>query len=484
MSLVVVRVDTGQAARLKALSESMYCELKAVEVKPAKMSRTLSAFANRYGGEVYLGIAEDDKKAKGERTWSGFANQEAANSHLQVVEQCFPLGQYVSCTFLECDSEVGLVLKIEAEKTPHIVESTERTPYIRYGPQNLPVDSHEQLERLEMTKGLKSQEDKTLDAPVEVITNSATVIEFLINVVPSAEPEDWLQKQRLLRDGKLTVGGVLLFSDSPQADLPKTAIKLYRYLTSATEGSRECLESDPVVIEGNVVTQIHAAVEATVGMVESSRALGADGLEDVSYPRVALHEIITNAVLHRDYSLQRDIQIRVFDNRVEIESPGPLPGHVTVENILTEQLARNPKIVRMAYKFPDRPNKDVGEGLNTAFAALHELNLKEPVILDLENSVQVTILHERLASPEEAVLAYLAEHGTINNSVGRGVCHIPSENVMKRVFERLMQTRQIERIPELKGKKAAYGLATTTGPEEVHLEPQYPLDGEPQGRLF
>lgn len=236
-----------------------------------------------------------------------------------------------------------------------------------------------------------------------------------------------------------------------------------------------------MAIEGNVVSQIHAAVDATVAMVESSRALGADGLEVVSYPRIALHEIITNAVLHRDYSLQKDIQIRVFDNRVEIESPGPLPGHVTVENILEEQLARNPKIVRMAYKFPDRPNKDVGEGLNTAFAALHELNLKEPVIEDLENSVLVTILHERLASPEEAVMAYLKENASITNSIGRKVCHIPSENVMKRVFERLMSTGQIERIPELRGRNAAYRLKATPSPK-VDIDVVEDPDG--QGLLF
>lgn len=481
MTMAIIAVDAAQAQSLKTLSEGMYCDLKAIQIKPAKMSRTLSALANRYGGEVYIGIAEDDDKASGIRAWKGFPNQEAANGHLQVVEQCFPLGQFVSCTFLQCDSEVGLALKIELDKTPHIVESTDGTPYLRFGAQNLPVSSREQIDRLEMTKGLKSQEDKTLDAPSEVITNSATVIEFLINVVPSAEPEDWLAKQRLLRDEKPTVGGVLLFSDTPQTDLPKTAVKVYRYLTSVAEGSRECLQSDPMAIEGNVVSQIHAAVDATVAMVEGSRALGADGLEVVSYPRIALHEIITNAVLHRDYSLQKDIQIRVFDNRVEIESPGPLPGHVTVENILDEQLARNPKIVRMAYKFPNRPNKDVGEGLNTAFAALHELNLKEPVIEDLENSVLVTILHERLASPEEAVMTYLKENDSITNSIARKVCHIPSENVMKRVFERLMRTGQIERIPELRGRNAAYRLKAIPSPD---VDGDAVEDPEGQGLLF
>jgi Putative ATP-dependent DNA helicase recG C-terminal len=75
-------------------------------------------------------------------------------------------------------------------------------------------------------------------------------------------------------------------------------------------------------------------------------------------------------VLHRDYSHQTDVQIRIYDDRIEVESPCRFPGHVTALNVLTEQFARNPKLVRLINKFPDPPNKDVGEGLNTAFAAM------------------------------------------------------------------------------------------------------------------
>jgi len=65
----------------------------------------------------------------------------------------------------------------------------------------------------------------------------------------------------------------------------------------------------------------------------------------VTYPHETLHEIITNAVLHRDYSIPVDVHVRIYDDRIEVESPGRLPGHVTKQNILDEQSARNPKIV-------------------------------------------------------------------------------------------------------------------------------------------
>src|SRR6185295_9200933 len=97
---------------------------------------------------------------------------------------------------------------------------------------------------------------------------------------------------------------------------------------------------------------------------------GAAGLLEVQYPAETLHEIITNAVLHRDYSVAADIQIRIFDNRIEVESPGRVACHLTTDNILHTQFARNQRHVRMINIFHNPPNKDVGEGLNTAFDAM------------------------------------------------------------------------------------------------------------------
>lgn len=151
-----------------------------------------------------------------------------------------------------------------------------------------------------------------------------------------------------------------------------------------------------------------------------------------------------------------DVHIRIFDNRIEVESPGKLPGHVTVKNILTEQLARNGAIVRMVNKFPDAPNKDVGEGLNTAFTAMNKLKLKPPLIEERETSVVVHILHERLASPEELVMAYLETHPQIFNRNGREITGIQSENVMKKVFYKLQASKMIEAVRRPSGAAFAW----------------------------
>jgi len=171
-----------------------------------------------------------------------------------------------------------------------------------------------------------------------------------------------------------------------------------------------------------------------------------------------LHEIITNAVIHRDYSIADDVHIRIFDNRVEVESPGRLPAHVTPSNILQERFSRNGNIVRVINKFPDPPNKDVGEGLNTAFDEMRKLKLKDPIIEERDHSVLVHIRHERLASAEEIVLQYLLEEDQITNSKGRELTGIESENAMKNVFYRLRDRGLLEQVPELRGSKAAWRL--------------------------
>lgn len=165
--------------------------------------------------------------------------------------------------------------------------------------------------------------------------------------MPTGEPESWLRKQLLIREDKPTVAALLLFSDEPQVGLPKqSTIKVYRYSGTGKVGTRVALQGQPVTVAGNLYGQIYAAVHMTVEMIQGVQLLGPSGLEQVSYPEVALHEIITNAVIHRDYSVADDIHVRVFDNRIEVASPGRLPAHITPNNILDERAARNGLIVR------------------------------------------------------------------------------------------------------------------------------------------
>lgn len=135
-----------------------------------------------------------------------------------------------------------------------------------------------------------------------------------------------------------------------------------------------------------------------------------------------------------------------------------MPGHVTQENILEERFSRNGHIVRWLNKFPNPPNKDVGEGLRTAFDAMRALQLHSPTVENRDHSVLVTIRHERLASPEEMILEYLDENDEISNRVVRQLTGIGSVNRVKRIFQKMMDAGAIERIPGRSLAQTAYRL--------------------------
>ena len=447
----IVDILESDALRIQALLEGQRLDFKSFRITPAKLSQSLSALANTDGGEIYVGV-EDDRK------WAGFQNIEATNGISSMIFDMFPVQDYVNCEFLSASNRDGIVLKIEVFRTPDVVRSTSGDPYKRFGAQNRKLTSSDSIRQLEYTKGVHSYEDIFLNDSLIDVVNSASIVEFCMNIAPYPEPLAWLKKQKLTDGERASVAAYVLFSDEPQVLLPKSGIKVYRYKTTEDEGTRDTLAFNPISIEGSAIELIKSAVQVTKEKVQEIPKIGDAGLEAVVYPEDAIHEILTNAVLHRDYSANDEVHIRIFDNRIEVFSPGKLPGYVTPRNILKERFARNPKIVRIANKFPNAPNKDVGEGLNTAFERMRELKLRDPVISETDAGVTVTLFHELLASPEKLVEDYLKENGEINNSRGREICREGSENKMKRIFDRMIKAGIIERIPDRYGKATAYRL--------------------------
>ena len=349
----VQEISAEEANALLARTEGHFFDFKAKEIEPSKLTRTFSAFANSEGGEVCIGIEDPEKP---DPRWQGYTKEEDANSHLAILEKYFPEGDVFSYRFLRSEDFVGLVLYCEIFKNQNIWKDSKGDIYIRKGAQNLRQDTFDSQERLKFNKGIASFEDRRTDLSTEELAQSDSLKSFLDTVVPRALPEAWLSKQKVAREGVATVAGAILFSDEPQIVLPKAAIKIARYRTS-DEPTRATLEGQPVTIDGCAVDQITSAVDKIVEIVERLPVMKETGLKAVQYPRNAIHEIITNAVIHRDYSVNDDVHVRVFDNRIEIFSPGPLPAHVTIANILDERFARNQKIVRLGSGLIDQSQK-------------------------------------------------------------------------------------------------------------------------------
>jgi ATP-dependent DNA helicase RecG len=449
LELPGIPITENQADLVTRIEEGQFSEVKDKMISPAKLSHTISAFANTDGGELYIGIGEQllGGNVK-QRVWNGFPDIESANGHMQTFDKCFPLGNDFQYEFMRCPVRQGVVLHVSVNRTSGIMKASDGIAYVRRGAQNLPQTKLEELRRLEYTKGVASFEGHTVKVSKELIVESTVTRDYLNYVVPTAEPDAWLRKQSLIVNDMPTVAGLLLFAEEPQAQIPKhCGIKVYRYETNETEGYRDVLSFVPITIEGCLYSQIKEAVSKTVMEVEKIKRMGEAGLESIKYPKEALHEIITNAVIHRDYSIADDVHVRIFDNRIEVQSPGRLPAHVTPDNILKERFARNGAIVRLLNKFPDPPNRDVGEGLNTAFEKMNQLGLKEPSIEERDSDVLVTMRHEPLASPEQTIMKYLETHGTIRNKQAREITHVRDSDKMKRILSTMADKGEIEGVP-------------------------------------
>jgi ATP-dependent DNA helicase RecG len=271
MPINISQITDKQLQEVLSFVEGHFLDIKGKDIKPARLTKHISAFANADGGEIYIGIAQDTPAHR----WEGFSNPEEANGHLQAFEQLFPLGGDYLYTFLSHPRQTGVILQVTVRKTKGIVKASDGTPYIRRGAASYPVDTKDKLAVLERNKGITSFESSTVSVGLETVCNSETAIKFILDVVPSSEPEAWLKKQELIREDKPTVAAVVLFSDLPQAILPKrTGIKVYRYKTAESEGTRDTLVDDPISIEGCAYDAIRAAVSLTKTTIEGIHGNG------------------------------------------------------------------------------------------------------------------------------------------------------------------------------------------------------------------
>ena len=455
-------ISATDAIKLSTKQEDHFFDRKAAAIKGVKLQKIAVAFANADGGEAYIGITDEKDEPDPTRRWAGAQNIEDYNQHIQALTEIQP-ALPMDLTFLKAEGKHGYVLRIQIEKSQSIHKVSDGTVYERKGAQSLPVTDPIRITALSFAKGAVSYEDSSLDnAVAEDVVDSPHLKEFLADYSPSTDPLELSLNKNLIdrRSFKPKVAGVLLYSAEPASLMPKKcSVRIVRYETKEDDPERDHLGSIESV-EGPLYQIIHRAVKRVMEIMSSINVWTTDGPKEMSYPPETLWEIIVNAIVHRDYSMSDDVQILIFDNRIEVLSPGRLPAFVTKENILDVRYARNPRIVGMLSRYKTPPNKDIGEGLNTAFQKMKEWRLRSPEIVDEGNYVRVVIPHAPLAMPQEAILEFLAKQGTITNRQARDITGIKSENAVKSEFYKLRDADLIEMIPELKGNKAAWRLVS------------------------
>ncbi|MGA4552062.1 helix-turn-helix domain-containing protein [Methylorubrum aminovorans] len=152
MSITIEKVDRQALSRLIRRGEGHFLDFKSKDIKPSKLTKTLSAFANADGGELYIGF---DERTAGRFVWNGFETVEDANGHIQAIEISFPLSSYFRYTFLSSETSKTLILQIDIAKTADIRKAADGIAYLRRGAQSLPQTEADQIRRLGIFKRYK-----------------------------------------------------------------------------------------------------------------------------------------------------------------------------------------------------------------------------------------------------------------------------------------------------------------------------------------
>lgn len=434
--------------------ESHFFDNKSSAVSGRKIQKIATALANADGGEFVVSIKDSKEEPDPAQRWDGVDSMEQLNFVFQSLHETNPQVPH-QAEFLRCPQGT-LALRVYVEKSESVHRTSAGTVYVRKGAQSLPLNSTEEIQSLQYAKGESSYEDTIVrGATAEDIFETNEMRAFLESYSPATDPVDFTINQNLVDRTSYDprTAGILLFSDNPVPLLPRRCgIKITRYETDLEVPEREYMR-EQFTVEGPLYRQIHQAASIVTDLMESVRVMGPSGLVEARYPPETIWEILVNAVIHRDYSISDDIHILVFNNRIEIISPGRLPGYVTVENILDARFSRNSKIVRALNKYKDAPNRDMGEGLNTAFQRMEEFRLERPLIRERNNAVSVVIPHTPLASPQERVMEFLEHNDKIRNREGRDITGIKSENSMKRIFYELRDRGLIEPVYSETGKR-------------------------------
>lgn len=407
--------------------------------------KTASAMANGEGGIIVLGLG-DQKHGVGEGRLFGIEENPEALGEIKrdFVNLIFPslappeteAPSYNEIKVQKSDGSVITLVLVWISKS-NTIHSYNNATYIRSGSQNRQIGAQE-IHRLCLRRGVESVVDQPVAVPVELLDTDWWIQYAKQRQLsrPIAEALKHLGLSKMDGDEwKPTVAAVLLFAEEPNGLLNrKCTIRIFHYRGHVIEyGPDPNLVRAPITIAGPVLKQIRDAVEMVNRELDSGVQRTAQGFElKQKYPQKVVQEAITNAVLHRDYHASDDIQIRIFTNRIEIESPGLFPGAITPENIgKIGSKPRNPKLTDHIREFPNPPNLDAGEGVRMMQMTMDSMGLYPPVFEEHRNrnkeTIVVRISNEAKLSEWELVKDYLSAHDTISNKELRTILNLSAK---------------------------------------------------------
>lgn len=443
--------------------ENQTFDRKSIKISPRDLAIPIVAFANADGGDIAIGITDKTRRIEG----VDFETKKL-NELLRVpFDFCNPTIK-VGIEKVQCVDEKGrdnhvLVMHIEASPQVHANQADE--VFLRIGDKSK-LQTFEERLQLNYDKGERYFEDKAVpDATIDDI-DMDFVKEYTDKINYGKSPLEYLKENRGFikeKDDEIQISSaaILLFGKNPQNFFPRARIRFIRYEGIEEKFGTEMNVIKDVIFEGTLLNMINEAIAYLDTQVKEKTYLGSDGtfVTDEEYPKFVRQELIVNAVTHRAYSITgTDIQIKMFDDHIVVESPGKLPGLVRADNIRFTHFSRNPKIAEFLknYKFV----KEFGEGVNRMCNELEQVGLKDPIyhtnafmlqaVIYNSNAEKVGYLSEKLAA-ESKKLAIDSEKLSFQNiklAIDSQTYNKPTKKSILKIYEEI-ETNQIFGAPEI-----------------------------------
>lgn len=378
-------------AALLAAHEDQWFDRKSSRIKRGPLAQSLLGFANADGGTVVVGLC--DGIVEGTDSLG-----RARNDLMQApLDLCVP-PVHARPRLVPCVNHAGapdhlLVFDVRpGEGTVHTTVKDE--VYLRVGDENRRL-SFAQRQELEFDRGHDSFEARRLDGTSIDDTDMREVSDYA-RAIDATDVSRLLEARGLMRGSALTVAGCVSFARHPGRWLPEAFVRVLRYRgTERGSGARQQLVSDRR-FEGPLPKVLSAVQDEIDELQPLRRALGRSGrFEDVPLvPEAAWLEGVVNAVVHRSYSLAGDhIRVEIFDDRIEITSPGRFPGIVDVADPRNvPRFARNPRIARVCADL--HFGQELGEGIRRIYEEMRLAGLDAPVYTQTAANVRLVLSGE------------------------------------------------------------------------------------------
>lgn len=425
-----------------------------------KVRQTIVAMSNTYWWQIILWIDDPEKTEL-----KGLKRVKWIEENLEVYDEIFrwakdihpamDIHSMTTCTKInEIDRSVCI---INIPKWIDSIRYINNEVWIRWKKWNIRLDPQETI-KYSYARGFEKADSELVNVDLQLLETDIYKQWKEYTQTPGTWIEDILTKRWLARKKEWvtlpTRAAVMLFAEYPTNLMDtKCVIRVYQY-SGTLEKYREVpnLLATPKTIEWPIITLINEAQQFVLWLLRNWVRLESWFINKYVIPKRAIEEAITNAVIHRDYHIKRDIEIKVFEDRIEVDSPWLFSYNITPKNIWTVRADnyRNDLLVKHLREFPSPPNLDRNEWVIAMRNEMRAQNLFPPIYItypSLNDTVRVVLFNEHMPSEWDRVIEYFESWKTyITNQIARNITGLEMHAMSQKLKHRTSKWLLI-RIP-------------------------------------